>query len=1072
MRRLPGLAARMASANNVSISAVFINRPIGTSLLAAALLLLGLAAWPLLPVAPLPEVDFPTIQVSASLPGANPETMASSVATPLERQFSLIAGLTQMTSSSYLGSTSITLQFDLNRNIDAAALDVQSAINAASGQLPRNLPNPPSYRKINPADRSILIFAVSSDTLPITQVSDYADNILAQQMSQITGVGQVGVWGEQKPAIRVQIDPGKVANLGMGLDDVRAQLQSYTVNGPKGTFDGARRSVTVYDNDQIFNAEDWKNVIVAYRNGAPVRVRDIGTAVDGAENTKLAAWAYEGVKGTDPSLGKGRTILLSIHKEPGANVIETVDRIMKLLPHLKTAIPPAIRISILSDRTQTIRASVHDVEFTLILTIVLVVLVIFMFLRNVAATLIPSVTVPLALLGTAAAMFLLGYSIDNLSLMALTIAVGFVVDDAIVMLENIYRHVEAGMAPREAALQGASEIGFTIISISVSLVAVFIPLLLMGGIVGRLFREFAVTVTMTIVISVLVTLTLTPMLCSHFLKSQGKDFRHGGVFLFFERVFNRMESGYERGLHVVLRHRFVTLMVFFATLALTVILYIIIPKGFFPQQDTGFLFGVAESGEDISFQAMAGKAQEVGDIIAADPAVDAFGFFLGNSTYNYSTYFITLKPRSERTADADQVIRRLRKKLAHVEGTRVFLQSGQDINVGGRLSRTQYQYTLTDADLGELSEWAPRVQQRLARLKQISDVATDQQSDAPALNLTIDRDRASSFGISPATIDDTIYDAIGQRQIAQYFTQLNAYHVVLEVTPKLQEDPSLFEKIFVTSPIDNKEIPLSTFVHIDNTRTNYLSISHQGQFPAVTISFNLAPGVSLGEAVDAINGAMRELGVPARVNGNFQGTAQAFQSSLSSQPYLILAALVAVYIVLGLLYESYIHPLTILSTLPSAGVGALLILMIGGFDLSVIALIGIILLIGIVKKNGIMMIDFALTAEREQGMDSEQSIFQACVLRFRPIMMTTMAAILAGVPLMLGTGTGSELRRPLGFAMVGGLIVSQALTLFTTPVVYLYLDRASHWFAERKERRAGQKSSTREIGGQPSAVKD
>jgi HAE1 family hydrophobic/amphiphilic exporter-1 len=780
---------------------------------------------------------------------------------------------------------------------------------------------------------------------------------------------------------------------------------------------------------------------------------DIGTAIDGAENARLRAWAYAGDDSALKSeVGRSRTILLAVVKQPGANVIETVNAIQRSLPRLRAAIPPAIKVTVLSDRTQTIRASVSDVEFTLLLTIVLVVLVIFMFLRSMAATLIPSVTVPLAILGTAACMFVAGYSLDNLSLMALTIAVGFVVDDAIVMLENIYRYVEKGMAPREAALKGAAEIGFTIISISVSLVAVFIPLLLMGGIIGRLFREFAVTVTLTIAVSVLVSLTLTPMLCARFLKHQQGDAEHGRLYLLFERFFDRMQGGYERMLVVVLRHQFTTLMVFVATVALTVVLFVLIPKGFFPQQDTSFLFGVAEGAQDISFQSMARKAEEIGGVIASEPAIDAFGFFLGGSTVNYSSFFITLKPRDERVDDADQVIAHLRGKLAKVDGARVFMQSAQDINVGGRLSRTQYQYTLTDADFEELSNWAPRVMERLGKLPQLVDIATDQQSNAPAITLTIDRDRASSFGVSPALIDNTIYDAIGQRQIAQYFTQLNAYHVVLEVTPKLQEDPRLFDQIYVTSPIDNKQIPLSTFVHIDNTHTNFLSIQHQGQFPAVTISFNLAPGTSLGEAVDAITKAMREIGVPPRLIGTFQGNAQAFQASLSSQPYLILAALIAVYIVLGLLYESYIHPLTILSTLPSAGVGALLILMAAGFDLSVIALIGIILLIGIVKKNGIMMIDFALTAERERGLSSRDSIFEACLLRFRPIMMTTMAALLAGLPLMLGHGTGSELRRPLGFAMVGGLILSQALTLFTTPVVYIYLDRASHWYKERKGR--------------------
>jgi HAE1 family hydrophobic/amphiphilic exporter-1 len=1036
----------------MSISAVFINRPIGTSLLAAAVLLVGIAAWPQLPVAPLPQVDFPTIQVNANLPGASPETMASSVATPLERQFSLISGLTQMTSSSNQGAANITLQFELSRNIDAAALDVQAAINAAGGQLPQNLPSPPTYRKINPADRPIMIIEASSETLPLTVVSDYSDNILGQQISQIDGVGQVSVNGQQKPAVRIQLDPAKIANLGLSLEDVRNQLQNYTVNQPKGTFDGERRSATVYDNDQLFTAQDWSSVIVAYRSGAPVRVRDVGVAVDAAENSRLAAWKWAGEQTLMPELGHGRAILLAVFKQPGANVIDTVNAITKAMPRLRLAIPPAIQVMVLQDRTQTIRASVSDVESTLVLTIVLVVMVIFMFLRNIPATLIPSVTVPLAIMGTAACMFVAGYSLDNLSLMALTIAVGFVVDDAIVMLENIYRHVEAGMEPREAALQGASEIGFTIISISVSLVAVFIPLLLMGGIIGRLFREFAVTVTLTIVVSVLVSLTLTPMLCARFLKHQAAGTKHGRVFVYFERMFDALQGGYERGLLVVLRHQFLTLMVFFATLALTIVLFIIIPKGFFPQQDTSFLFGVAEASQDVSFQSMSKKAEEIAAVMASEPAIDSFGCFLGGATVNYANYFIALKPKDQRSEDADAVIAHLRAKLARVDGVRVFMQSAQDINVGGRLSRTQYQYTLTDADLDELSVWAPRIQDQMGKLRELTDIATDQQSNAPAVNLTIDRDRASSFGISPAMIDNTIYDAIGQRQIAQYFTQLNAYHVILEVSPKLQEDPKLFEQIYLTSPIDNRQVPLSTFVHIDNTHTNYLSIQHQGQFPAVTLSFNLAPGVSLGEAVTAIQSSMRTMNVPARIIGTFQGNAQAFQSSLSSQPILILAALIAVYIVLGLLYESYIHPLTILSTLPSAGVGALLILMAGGFDLSVIALIGIILLIGIVKKNGIMMIDFALTAERERGLNSRDSIFEACLLRFRPIMMTTLAALFAGLPLMLGHGTGSEMRRPLGFAMVGGLILSQALTLFTTPVIYIYLDRLSHWFGQRGER--------------------
>lgn len=1044
----------------MSISANFIKRPIGTTLLAIAIFLVGAAVWPLLPVAPLPQVDFPTIQVSANLPGGSPETMASSVAQPLERQFSLIAGLSQMTSSSSLGSTQITLQFDLNRNIDAAALDVQAAITAASGQLPANLPSPPTFRKVNPADSPILVIAVQSDALPLIQVNDFADNILAQQISQIPGVGLVNIGGVQKPSVRIQVDPTKLTAMGMNLEDIRGVIANTTVNQPKGTVDGVKQSFTVYTNDQLLSAEPWNDMVLAYKNGAPIRVRDIGVAVDAAENVKVAGWAYAGAAAPEGNtIINGRSIVLAVTKQPGANVIETVDRIKAAMPRLQAAIPPTVHINTLIDRTQTIRASVADVEFTLVLTIALVVLVIFLFLRNVPATLIPSVTVPLALLGTAGVMYLLGFSLDNLSLMALTIAVGFVVDDAIVMLENIYRYVEEGMTPMEAAYKGAGEIGFTIISISVSLVAVFIPLLLMGGIVGRLFREFAITVTLTIAVSVVISLTLTPMLCSRFLKPHSAE-SHGRMYQMFERGFDAMLNGYKRGLNVVLRHQFITLMVFFATMAATVVLFIVIPKGFFPQQDTGFVYGFAESAQDSSFTAMNKHMLALADIVRKDPDVTGFGMSGGQNTFNTGNFFISLKPKDEgRTASADEVITRLRPQLAKVQGVNLFLQAGQDINVGGRLSRTQYQYTLTDSNLDELNVWAPKLMTRFRQLPQLTDVASDQQNAAASASLTIDRARASSFGITPALIDSTIYDAIGQRQVAQYFTQINSYHVILEVTPKLQQDPDLFSKLYLTSPVTGQQVPLSTFVTIDTNKTSYLSISHQGQFPAVTISFNLAPGVALGEAVDAINKAQNQMGIPPTLTGAFQGTAKAFGDSLSSQPYLIAAALVAVYIVLGLLYESYIHPLTILSTLPSAGVGALLILMMGGYDLSVIALIGIILLIGIVKKNGIMMIDFALTAERQHGMKPEEAIYQACLLRFRPIMMTTMCALLSGLPLMLGHGAGSELRRPLGYAMVGGLILSQALTLFTTPVVYLYLDRAHYWYERRKEARQARKAA-------------
>ncbi|MBO9535509.1 efflux RND transporter permease subunit [Herbaspirillum sp.] len=1048
----------------MSVSATFIKRPIGTTLLAIAILLVGAAVWPLLPVAPLPQVDFPTIQVSASLPGGNPETMASNVAQPLERQFSLIAGLTQMTSQSSLGNTQITLQFDLNRNIDAAALDVQAAINASTGQLPANLPNPPTFRKVNPADSPIMIMSVQSEALPLTVVNDYADNILAQQISQISGVGLVSVNGQQKPAVRIQVDPAKIATLGISLEDIRGVIATTTVNQPKGTVDGTRQSFTVYTNDQLLKADQWSDMVLAYRNGAPVRVRDIGVAVDGPENAKIAAWAFSGAAaGSDHSITDGRSIVLAITKQPGANVIETVGRIKAAMPRLRAAIPASVHVNTLIDRTQTIRASVEDVEFTLVLTIALVVMVIFVFLRNVAATIIPSITVPLAIMGTAAVMYVVGYSLDNLSLMALTIAVGFVVDDAIVMLENIYRYVEEGMPPMEAALKGAKEIGFTIISISVSLVAVFIPLLLMGGIVGRLFREFAVTVTLTIGVSVIISLTLTPMLCSRFLKNPHDALsgnRHGKLYQWFEHCFDAMLAGYKRGLDLVLRHQFITLMSFIGTVALTVAMFIFIPKGFFPQQDNGVIIGFAESAQDTSSAAMHERLLKVADIVRQDPDVTGFGMSAGSTTFNTGTFFIALKPKDEgRTTNADQVIARIRPKVAKVQGINLFMQASQDINVGGRLARTQYQYTITDTDLDELNVWAPRMLERFRQLPQLADVASDQQNAAATATVTIDRARASSFGISPALIDATIYDAIGQRQVAQYFTQINSYRVVLEVTPELQKDPALFNKLYLTSPLTGQQVPLSTFVKVDTTKTGYLSISHQGQFPAVTISFNLAPGVSLGEAVDLIQKTKDEMGAPQTLVGNFQGTAKAFGDSLASQPYLIAAALIAVYIVLGLLYESYIHPLTILSTLPSAGVGALLILMIGGYDLSVIALIGIILLIGIVKKNGIMMIDFALTAEREKGLKPEEAIYQACLLRFRPIMMTTMCALLSGLPLMLGQGAGSELRRPLGYAMVGGLVLSQALTLFSTPVVYLYLDRAHYWYMNKKEARAARKAA-------------
>ena len=1026
----------------MSISEPFVRRPIATSLLMGGIFLVGLVVFPLLPVAPLPQVDFPTIQVSASLPGASPETMASSVATPLETQFAQISGLSQMTSVNALGSTQITLQFDLDRKIDAAAQDVQSGIDAAGGQLPKNLPSPPNYKKVNPADSPILILAVHSDVLPVTTVDDYAENILAQQISQIPGIAQVSVGGQQKPAVRVQIDPIKLAALGLQLEDVANVITQATVDAPKGSINGPQRSMTIYDNDQLLKAAPWNDVVVAYKNGAAIRIRDIGVAVDGPENRLIRAW-QNGLNG----------ILLLIYKQPGANVIEAVDRVQKLLPHALASVPPSIKVDTVANRTTTIKASVEDVEVTLGITIVLVVLVIFLFLRNLWATIIPGVTVPLALLGTCAMMYVLGFSLDNLSLMALTIAVGFVVDDAIVMLENVYRHIEDGMTPLEATLKGAGEIGFTILSISVSLVAVFIPLLLMGGIIGRLFREFAITMTMTIVVSAFVALTLSPTMCALFLRDE-KHAKHGKMYMFIEKGFDKLLAGYTRGLDFVLDHKFATLITFLITLAATVALYVEIPKGFFPQQDTGIISGLTDAPQDISFDEMVRRQHLVTDVISKDPDIASYGTGIGgNRPLNNGFLIIGLKPRNERKSNADEIINRLRPQLLKVPGIQLFVQAAQDLNVGGRTSRTQFQYTLQDSDINELNEWAPKLLAALQKLPALRDVASDQQTSSGMLSLTIDRDQAARFGIQPQAVDQALYDAFGQRQAAQYFTQANSYHVVMEITPSLQADPDSLKKIYLKSPITNEMVPLSAMTKFDTTQVTYLSINHQGQFPAVTLSFNLAPGAALGDAVDAINKASVAMQLPATITGNFQGTAQAFQSSLKSQPYLILAALVAVYIILGMLYESYIHPLTILSTLPSAGVGALLVLMLFHIELSVIALIGIILLIGIVKKNGIMMVDFALQAEREQHLSPHDSIRQACLLRFRPIMMTTMAALLGALPLALGQGTGSELRRPLGYTMVGGLILSQALTLFTTPVIYLYLDEFSMRMRGRRRKK-------------------
>ena len=1044
----------MATATG-GISTTFILHPIATSLLMVGILFVGVVAYPLLPVAPLPQVDFPTIQVSAQLPGASPETMASAVAQPLETQFAQIPGVTEETSISTLGSTSITVQFDLARNIDGAANDIMAAINAAGGQLPKNLPSPPTFRKVNPADAPILLLAATSDTLPLPKVDDIVETKLAQQISQISGVSQVTIGGQQKLAVRIQLDPAKLVAKNLSLEDVRGPLSIATTDSPKGSIDGPTRSYTIYDNDQLTSADPWNDVIVAYRNNGPLRVRDIGSAVMGAQDAKQAAWA-DGKRG----------IFLVIFGQPGANVINTVNRINAELPRLKLGIPPAIDIFVLSDRTQTIRASVEDVQFTLLLTIALVVMVIFIFLRNVWATVIPSITVPLALLGATALMWLAGYSLDNLSLMALTISVGFVVDDAIVMLENITRYIEAGETPLDAAIKGSREIAFTIVSISVSLIAVLIPLLLMGGIIGRLFREFAVTLSMAIVVSAVVSLTLTPMMASRFLKPE-RDVRHGRWYEWSERAFDRMLRGYERGLDFVLDHQFLTLLAFLATLALSVALFVLIPKGFFPQQDTGLITAISDMAQDISFADLMKHQAELNKIVQKDPAVDHVASAVGGAgnPLNTGRMFITLKPRNMRDASADQVIRRLQPKLDKVEGARLYLQAAQDVRVGGRASRTQYQYTLQDSDISELDQWSPKLLAKLKTLPELRDVATDQAISGATLTLQIDRDQASRYGLSMQMIDDTLYDAFGQRQIAQYFTQLSSYFVIMEVLPQLQGDPQSLDKIYVKSPTTNGEVPLSAFAKWTTVPIQPLSISHQSQFPATTISFNLAPGVALGQATDAVNRAKQEIGLPAAIQTSFQGNAQAFQQSLSTVPLLIMGALVVVYLVLGVLYESYIHPITILSTLPSAGVGALLMLMLFGFDFSLIALIGVILLIGIVKKNGIMMVDFAIVAERDEHLSSHDAIRKAALLRFRPIMMTTCAALLGGVPLMLGTGTGSEVRQPLGYAMVGGLIVSQALTLFTTPVIYLYLDdlqeRVGRWrdaLTGRKDRQASKGS--------------
>jgi multidrug efflux pump len=1024
----------------MSLSAPFIHRPVATVLLTAAIALAGAVAFTVLPVSPLPKIDFPTISVSAALPGASPETMASSVAAPLERQFGRIAGVTEMTSTSYLGRTSVTLQFELNRNIDAAARDVEAAINAARGYLPTDLPNNPTYRKVNPADAPILIVALTSDVYDRGRLYDVASTILQQKLSQIDGVGQVTVGGSSLPAVRVEVNPTALNKYGLGLEDVRNMLSAQNANRPKGQIADDRTTSPLATNDQLLKASDYRPLIVRYQNGAALKLSDVANVQDSVEDLRAT-----GITNGKPS------VLVVIFREPGANIIATVDRVREALPQLRASIPAAIDLTVVLDQTSTIRASVRDVEQTLLISIGLVIIVVFIFLRNVRTTFIPSVVVPVSLIGTFGVMYLCGYSLDNLSLMALTISTGFVVDDAIVVIENVTRHLEQGMRPMEAALKGAQEIGFTVLSISISLVAVFIPILLMGGIVGRLFREFAVTLSAAILVSLVVSLTTTPMMCSRLLKHQREE-DHGRLYRASEEVFAWVLRLYEHSLAWVLRHAAFTLGVLLLTIGVNVYLLIIVPKGFFPQQDTGRLNGGIQGVQDTSFQAMRQRIARFVDIVRADPAVANVMAFTGSgagTTTNTGRVFIALKPLAERNVSADQLINRLRPNLATVPGAALYLQGVQDLRIGGRLGNAQYQYTIQSDNLEDLTRWGPILLQQMRKLPGLADVSSDQQNNGLQASLVYDRLTASRLGITPQMIDNTLDDAFGQRQVSTMFTQLNQYHVVMEVEPGFWQSPEGLKEIYVRGT-SGGVVPLSAFTHYEPT-TASLAVNHQGQFPAVTLSFNLAPGVALSDAVSRIHQMEQSMGMPATIHGSFSGTLQAYQASLASEPLLITAALIAVYIVLGILYESYIHPITILSTLPSAGMGAVLALLICRTDLSVIALIGIILLIGIVKKNAIMMIDFALEAERQEGKSPQEAIYQACLLRFRPIMMTTMAALLGALPLALGTGVGSELRRPLGIAIVGGLIVSQMLTLYTTPVVYLYLDRCRLWFEHRRQ---------------------